>query len=130
MAKTNLEKAIEQAVGGFALDIVRAIKSSTLQDLVTLQTSGVRKSPGRPGRKPGAAKIVKTRGRKPAKPGRPANPAKPERKTRVVKNYPKCAFPRCTRNRFVRGKGFCGVHWKEMLAGKIKEAGHYKKKGE
>jgi hypothetical protein len=47
------------------------------------------------------------------------------KRKRVVKNYPKCAYPGCTKNRFVRGKGFCGDHWRMWLAGKIKSAEEY-----
>ena len=115
MAKSNLEKAIEQAVEGFALEIVQAIKASTLQELVALQGDAPKKVGKKPGRKPKEATAKAA--------------AKPAKKKRVVKNYPKCAYPKCNRNRFVRGKGFCGVHWKEWLAGKIKDADHYKKKG-
>jgi len=46
----------------------------------------------------------------------------------VVKNYPKCAYPKCNKNRFPRGKSFCGEHWRQWKASKIKAASTYKKK--
>ncbi|MDD5307045.1 MAG: hypothetical protein PHU25_06960 [Deltaproteobacteria bacterium] len=54
-----------------------------------------------------------------------AAPAK--KKKRVVKDYPKCAYPGCDRNRFVRGRGFCGLHWKMWMDGRISDASHYHK---
>jgi hypothetical protein len=117
MVKSGLEKQIEQAASGFALQIVEAIKSATLQELIALQEGGLSQPP------------VKRRGRKPG----PKTKEKEEtgekkvdrRKNRVVKNYPKCAYPGCTNNRFPRGKGFCGEHWRQWKAGKIKSAAFY-----
>ena len=127
MAKTNLEIAIEQAASSFALEVIEAIKGATLQELSALQSSD---APVQARRKPGP-KPGKRRG-----PGRPPKRETAEgssvdlvplRKKRVVKNYPKCAFPGCNKNRFVRGKGFCGEHWRSWKAGKIKSAEYYKK---
>lgn len=119
MAKTTLETAIEKAAGDFALVIIDAIKSATLQELMELQQStGLPASPPRP---PVA--------RKAPAPAAAAAPAAP-RKKRVVKNYPKCAYPGCNKNRFPRGKGFCGEHWREFKEGKIKDAAFYRKDGD
>lgn len=132
MARNNLEKAIQEAASKFAMEIVAAVKASSLQELIALQEGTV---PKRRGRKPGikAAAAPKV-GRKPGrKPGRPKKVVenkvaeKPEKKKRVVRNYPKCAYPSCTKNRFVRGKGFCGDHYKMFQAGEIKAAEEYKK---
>jgi hypothetical protein len=135
MPKSNLETSISQAAASFALHIVNAVKGATLQELIAMHSEGSPKKMGRkPGRKTGS-KLRKKPGPKPgqkrAKPG-----PKPKAKTaatkvvkkRIVKNYPKCAYPRCDKNRFVRGKGFCGDHWNAWLAGKIKSAAEYKKK--
>ncbi len=32
------------------------------------------------------------------------------------RKYPKCAHPGCKKNRWTRGKGFCGKHYKESTA--------------
>jgi hypothetical protein len=121
MPKTQLQKAIEQAVENFASNIVGAVRGATVQELVVLQSGETIKSPGRgPGRRP-ASKIV-------AQVEVSTDKVAPEKKKRVVRNYPKCAYPRCRRNRFVRGKGYCGKHWKMWLAGEIESADHYKKK--
>ena len=84
MAKSGLEKQIEQAAGEFALQIVEAIKSATLQELIALQEGNLSQ--------------VKKRGRRAGS----ALKAKEEvvekidrRKNRIVKNYPKCAYPGC-----------------------------------
>lgn len=125
MSKTNLEKTIQIGADAFALWIVNAVKGATLQELIQMQ-GGTDKPDGRrkPGRKPGPKP-----GAKKAKPAAAKKPAakKVVKKKRVVKNYPKCAYPGCNKNRFVRGKGFCGDHWRAWLAGKIKSADSYKK---
>ncbi len=121
MAKTELEKAIVEATSAFALEIINAVQSSTLSDLIALQGGHVRKKPGP---KPGS----KRRKKPGPKPGAKKAATQPVKKKRVVKNYPKCAFPRCNNNRFVRGKGYCGDHWRKWKAGKIKAASTYKKK--
>lgn len=125
MAKSNLETAIDQAAADFAMVVIDAVKSSTLQQLIALQESNIANAT--PGRKPG---------RPPKrKPGRPVGSTaaktakkKTTRKKRVVKNYPQCSYPGCETNRFPRGKGFCGEHWKMWLAGKVKDAEFYVKK--
>ena len=73
MPKSNLENSIQQAAGEFALKIVEAVRSATLQELIAMQAEGQPKKRGRkPGRKPGP-KPRKKPGPKPgtkrAKPG-------------------------------------------------------------
>ena len=151
MKKSNLESVIEQAASSFALQIVTAVRSATLQELIALQGKNLAAKPARkkPGPKPGRKKPGPKPGRKKPgpKPGKkkvaakPATKAKakakvkvkakankkaPAVKKRVVRNYPKCAYPGCGNNRFVRGKGFCGEHWRMWKAGKIKAADKYK----
>lgn len=106
MPKPTLEQTVAEAAKQFALQVVEAVKAATLQELVDLNSNG---APGKP--------------RTVAAERTPAAPKKKKKR----RNYPKCAFPGCTNNRFVRGKGFCGVHWKEFLAGKIGSAESYTK---
>lgn len=108
MTKTPLERAILEAARQFALQVVEVVKASTLQELLKLEGNA---SPHpQPGRKPAAAKEATA----------------PASKLKKLKNYPKCAYPKCNKNRFVRGKGFCGDHWRAWLDGKIKAADAYK----
>ena len=136
MAKTKLEKAIGEAAGAFAMEIIEAVKGATLEELIALQGGGLATpAPQKRGRKPGPKPGAK-RG---SPPGRPANvKAKPGPKPKAAKaavkkkrgatNFPKCAYPGCGKNRFARGKGFCGDHWRQWLGGKIKAAETYKGK--
>ncbi len=118
MAKTDLEQTIENASNEFALFIINAVKSATLQELIALQSDGAPRRPERQsGFKPGPT---------PWSPEAPVDAA-PVRRKRVVKNYPKCAYPDCDKNRFPRGKGFCGEHWRQFEAGQIESADHYRK---
>jgi hypothetical protein len=137
MPKTNLEKTIAIGADAFALWIVNAVKGATLQELIELQSSVMpktgdrkprRKHARKPGPKPGVkrAKPGPKRGAKSAH-GRKVVKKATTKKKRMVKNYPKCAYPGCGKNRFVRGKGFCGDHWRMWVAGKIKSADNYKK---
>ncbi len=114
MSKSTIKKQIEEAAISFALQVVEAVKSATLEELIALQGGG--SSPA----------VTGKRGRKPSK---AATPKKVDgRKNRIVKNYPKCAYPKCQKNRFPRGKGFCGEHWRMWKEGKIKAASTYRKK--
>ena len=137
--KTSLENAIAKAAQSFAMEIVEAVKGASLQELIALQGD----KPKRRGRKPGPKPKAKAKAKPKKKPGRPKKaaakrgPGRPKKKVvakkavkkkRVVKNYPKCAYPRCNKNRFPRGKGFCGDHWRQWKSGKIKDATTYKKK--
>ena len=105
----------------FALQVVEAVKNATLQELMELQARGEVSLPKRRGRKPGVK----------SEPEGDASAEKVDgRKNRVVKNYPKCAYPKCNNNRFPRGEGFCGEHWRLWKAGKIKSAAEYAKKAQ
>jgi hypothetical protein len=140
MPKSKLEKSIENAANAFALEIVAAVKNATLQELIDLQGAEEKTAPKRgrkPGRKPGP-KPGKRVGRKPGpKPGKKTGPKPdptPGVKKKIVRltkktrrNYPKCAFPGCKKNRFPRGEGFCGEHWRLWKSKKIKDAASYKK---
>lgn len=106
MAKTNLEKSISEAANSFALEIIEAVKNATLQELIAMQGSEVPRKTRSATKRAAASKST----------------AAPKKK----RNYPKCAFPSCEKNKFARGKGFCGEHWKEFMAGKIKAAEAYK----
>lgn len=76
MAKSQLEKTISEAANTFALQILDAVKNSTLQELLALQQGDAPKKRGRPAK---TETVVKKRGRKPGRPpkakktrGRPA----------------------------------------------------------
>lgn len=134
MAKSTLEKTIKEAANTFALEIIEAVKNATLQELIAMQDSQVPKKPGRPQKAEPAAstsRTAKARSKKTTakKPGRPAKATRKAAAVKVAKkrNYPKCAYPGCEKNRFARGKGFCGEHWRMSLDGKIKSADHYNK---
>jgi hypothetical protein len=122
MPKNRLEETIAKAANAFALEILGAVKASSLQELLALSKgaapAGEKKT--RRGRKPGPKpkKVKAANAKKAAKAAKAATP----RKKRVVKNYPKCAFPGCDKNRFPRGKGYCGDHWKQWKDGKIPAA--------
>ena len=118
MPKTILETAIEKAASDFALTIVKAVKGATLDELLALQTG----TKPRRGRKPGSKSARRGLGHPPK--NATITPVKKTRKKRI--NYPKCAFPGCGKNRYTRGRGFCGEHNNEFLAGKIKSAEEYK----
>lgn len=125
MSKSHLEQVISEAASQFALTIVDVLKSATLEEMLEMQ-----KSVGsRTGRTPAAPAPVAPRAvAAPAAPRAeaPAASRVSKKKKRVVKNYPKCAYPGCDKNRFPRGKGFCGEHWRDWQAGKIKDAESYR----
>lgn len=132
MAKSKLENAIQKAAAGFSKVIIDAVKAATLQELLALQEVKVVAPRAKAGRKPGRpagqkkAKVKKVVSK--PKAVVKAKTVKSAKKKRVVKNYPKCAYPGCSKNRFPRGKGFCGEHWRLSAAGKIKSAEAYAKK--
>jgi len=142
MAKTTLEKTVQEAANSFALQIIEAVKNATLQELIAMQdgtspkkggrlkkaepaTQAIRK-PGRPKKTPTAKKATDKPGRR-TKATKKIGTTKKAAKKIVTRNYPKCSYPGCNKNRFARGKGFCGEHWKKSLAGEIKPAEAYKK---
>ncbi|MCU0662624.1 MAG: SWIM zinc finger family protein [Myxococcota bacterium] len=45
-------------------------------------------------------------------------PAKKPKES-VPRKFPTCVFPGCDKNRFVRGRGYCGEHWKRWQQGEI-----------
>ena len=131
--KTSLEAAITKAASAFAMQIVEAVKGASLQELIALQGEKPKRRGRKPGPKPKAKKKPGPKPKAKRGPGRPKKKVAAKKKVavkkkRVVKNYPKCAYPKCNKNRFPRGKGFCGDHWKQWKAGKIKAASSYKKK--
>ena len=110
MPKTSLEQVVAQAAREFALQVVEIVKGATLQELVNLSDA----PPAKP-----------RRGRKPAAAAETVAAPVTRRKTKKPRNYPKCAFPGCNNNRFVRGGGYCGEHWHQHKAGKIGPAANY-----
>jgi hypothetical protein len=111
---SQLASVIEKAADAFAREIIEAVKGSSLQELLAL-SGGTARKPGRPPKaKPGR------------KPGRPAKAtaakatakkiAKKTVKTSANKkrsiNFPKCSVPGCGKNRYAKGNGMCGAHFK------------------
>ena len=140
MAKTTLQKTIEEAANAFALQIVEAVKNATLQELISMQADNVAKKAGRPrnteSENTPATKTVRAKTTRASKAPSKKQTRRPTRALRkpagrkvakATRNYPKCAYPGCNKNRFARGKGFCGEHWKMSLAGEIKTAEAYTK---
>ncbi|MCK9461350.1 MAG: hypothetical protein M0R80_17105 [Proteobacteria bacterium] len=134
---SQLASAIEKAADAFARSIITAVQVATLQELFAVQggaapaaTGGKRRGrppKAKPGRKPGRP----PKGKPGRKPGRPAKAmaakatakksvkkaAKaPARKKRRKINYPKCSVPGCGKNRYARGNGMCGEHFKAAQA--------------
>ena len=112
----QLASIIEKAANAFALSIIDAVKGATLQELLAMQGAA---TPGRKrGRPPKTAVTVtaKKAGRKPAKPAA-KKVAKAATKKKAKINWPKCAVPGCGKNRYSRGNGMCGAHFKAAQAG-------------
>lgn len=103
MSRGKIEQQIKQAAETFAMYIVSILQDATLAELMELQGSTEKQRSNISG----------------------ASEFKLKRR-RVVHNYPKCAFPGCANNRFVRGKGYCGEHWRQFEAGEIGPAESFK----
>jgi len=138
---SNLHATIEKAATTFARSIIAAVKGSTLQELLAIRgsTEGAaapkrrgrppKAKPGRkPGRPPKVTTKVKTTVKKTAKKAakKIAKKAAPKAgqtsaKTSANKkrsiNYPKCSVPGCCKNRYAKGNGMCGEHFKASKAG-------------
>jgi hypothetical protein len=115
---SQLTYTIEKAASTFALSIIAAVKGASLQELLALQGCAARKR-GRPpkaklGRKPGRpakATAVKASAKKIAK--KTAMTAANKKRSA---NYPKCSVPGCGKNRYSKGNGMCGAHFKAAQA--------------
>jgi hypothetical protein len=81
-------------------------------------------------KKPGGKDSSKPESRNKADEPSATTPITQNAKMQTKKEHPKCSFPGCNKSRFVRGQGYCGKHWKQFKAGKIKSAGEYEKKEE
>jgi len=142
---SNLQATIEKAASAFARSIIAAVKGSTLRELLAIQGStegaAAPKRRGRPpkakpgrkqGRPPKVTTKVKTTVKKPTKrvskkaakktaPKAGKKAAKTVAKTSANKkrsiNYPKCSVPGCGKNRYAKGNGMCGEHFKASKAG-------------
>ena len=119
MPKTNLEREIDAAVEEFTAVIMEAFRSLPLGDLSALRGERLVVQPSSPRKRTHHQRRGKKRQQKTVD-GR-----------RGVKkpNYPKCAYPDCGKNRFPRGKGFCGEHWRGWKSGLIKDAEFYRQGG-
>ena len=135
---SNLQSAIERAADAFAREIIGAVKGATLQELLAMRDVAVA-APGRkrgrppkakPGRKPGrpakvaakktAKKTVKKAFKQAVKKAAKKQIKKavkaPAKKKRKI-NFPKCSVPGCGKNRYARGNGMCGDHFKASKKG-------------
>jgi hypothetical protein len=103
---SQLASAIEKAADAFAREIIAAVKAATLQELLAMQEGAI-------------ATGAKPRGRPPkARPGRkPGRPAKTAANKKRKINYPKCSVPGCGTNRYAKGNGMCGAHFKASKGG-------------
>lgn len=113
-----LKERMNALIGEFAEKLVSLMKDQLFGSMASLGQAEVpvRRKRGRPA----GSTSKKTRGRKPGRPPKAAKAsARPARKTVRKKrsNYPKCAFPGCKKNRFSRGGGYCGEHWRMQKAG-------------
>ncbi len=132
MPSNRLDDLIISSASEFALRIINAVRSATIQELTDFEMKPV---PNRPTRR-----LVRHGGQAPIQPPAPdmdqqpiqhsdqppmAAPTLKPRKKRT--NYPKCAYPGCEKNRFPRGKGFCGDHWRKWELGEIKSAEEYRR---
>jgi hypothetical protein len=130
---SNLQSSIEKAADAFAREIIDAVKAATLQELLGVREIAVEAPARRRGRPPKAeAEAPKRRGRPPkaAKAKKPVKKAikkaikkkakkaiKAPAKKRRSFNYPKCSVPGCKKNRYARGNGMCGDHFKASKKG-------------
>jgi hypothetical protein len=98
---SNLQSAIEKAANDFAREILAAVKSSSLQELLAIHEVAAAVPGVRRGRPPKAAakKTTKKAVRAPAK-----------KKRQIA--WPKCKHRGCKKNAWRRGNGFCGAHFK------------------
>jgi hypothetical protein len=99
MRENGLRRAIDAAVAEFTELMLDAVRGLPLDELSALR---------------GEDLIVRPEPEPEPKP-KPKGSAKRRR-------HPKCAFPGCERNRFVRGHGYCGKHWKRWKRGELPDA--------
>ena len=128
---SQLASVIEKAADAFAKEIIAAVKAATLQELLALEGGAApvvtaakrrgRPPKAKPGRKPGRPAKVKP-GRKPGRPAK-AIAKKIAKKTAMTSankkrsiNYPKCSVLGCGKNRYSKGNGMCGAHFKAAQA--------------
>jgi hypothetical protein len=113
---SKLEPIIERAALGFAQTIIAAVKGATLQELLAMQDVAVAAPTQKRGRPP-KAKPGRKRGRPPKTEKhnavlKPKTAAIRTKKQKRAINWPKCKHPGCKKNRWARGEGYCGKHFK------------------
>ena len=118
---SKLASVIEKAADTFAREIIAAVKGATLQELLAMQGVAVvapakkrgRPPKAKPGRKAGrpAKTTAKKTVKKTAKKAIKNTVMAPAKKKRAI-NFPKCSVPGCGKNRYARGNGMCGAHFK------------------
>ncbi len=129
MPSARLEHLIITSAAAFARHLINALRDATVQDMAELQLDPAPKRPEhfrRPVRTESPALGDPPTRQPTPRFARPAStePVRKPRKKRT--NYPKCAYPGCNNNRFPRGKGYCGEHWKKWKAGEIENAQEFK----
>ena len=113
----QLASIIEKAADAFAREIIVAVKAATLQELLAMQGGA---APARKrGRPPTSSTPARKRGRPPKAVAKKATEKKFAKKTAKTSankkrsiNYPKCSVPGCGKNRYSKGNGMCGAHFK------------------
>jgi excisionase family DNA binding protein len=112
MPKTGLERAIEEAVTEFTEFIIEAVKDLPLEELSELRGEDLIERPD----------LVEDVQPEPEPHLEPKAAPAPEYEQETKKKvYPKCVYPGCTKNRFVRGRGYCGKHFRQWRKGKIED---------
>lgn len=118
MRKTGLERAIDAAIEEFTTFIIDAVRSMPLDELSKLRGEDLIEKP-----EPVEADLIESAPVL-APQSEPQPEPKPDPSPKIEpevkkKDHPKCAYPGCTRNRFVRGHGYCSKHWRWWKKGKI-----------
>ncbi len=118
MSNTRLARAIGEAANEFAVKVVEALKGATLEEIIEFQSldelvrfqKDDEVEPGEASSPPAP----------PLQKGKKRGP-KPKLKPKVMpvksRGHLQCAHPDCTRNRYPRGQGYCGEHWRELKEG-------------
>ncbi|MDD5308623.1 MAG: hypothetical protein PHU25_14995 [Deltaproteobacteria bacterium] len=107
---TQLHAAIENAATAFSARIVALVQGATFGEISALHVGTTK---AKTGRKPGRPKAATTA-------------AKSEANKMRSLNYPKCSVPGCGKNRYAKGNGMCGEHFRAKQAtgqGKTKKRG-------
>ena len=116
----QLASIIEKAADVFAREIIAAVKAASLQELLAMQGGA---APARKRGRPPKAKPGRKPGRPPKATAKKATAKKTAKKAAMTSankkrsaHYPKCSVPGCGKNRYSKGNGMCGAHFKAAQA--------------